>query len=243
MRRRGFTLIELLVVVAIIAVLVAILLPSLGKAKDRANTTRCLANVRGIGAALTMYMGDYQRLMPYYDVGSSFWSNTLTPYGAGGKMRNCPNARDVTFTGGPTGGSASSQWSGFATPPTDSGAYGINGWLYNPVGRYADTTQGQAFVFPIVKEESRVPLVCDSAWPDGWPLANDQGNISVADQTNPPNLSANSNFMHRFCIARHKKSINMVFLDGHAENEPLKQLWSLKWNAIWVNPGSVPALQ
>jgi prepilin-type N-terminal cleavage/methylation domain-containing protein len=58
-KRRGFTLIELLVVVAIIAMLISILLPSLGQAKEMANRAYCCANLRGIGISLQTYSFDY----------------------------------------------------------------------------------------------------------------------------------------------------------------------------------------
>lgn len=53
--RRGFTLIELLVVVAIIALLIAILLPALGVAREKGKATKCLANLKGIGSGLWIY--------------------------------------------------------------------------------------------------------------------------------------------------------------------------------------------
>lgn len=55
MRGRAFTLIELLVVVAIIALLMAILLPSLSSAREQGKKTKCLANLRAIGTALQQY--------------------------------------------------------------------------------------------------------------------------------------------------------------------------------------------
>jgi prepilin-type N-terminal cleavage/methylation domain-containing protein len=62
--RRAFTLIELLVVVAIIAVLVAILIPSLGKARDMARRTVCATNLKGQGSAFSIYASQFNDMLP-----------------------------------------------------------------------------------------------------------------------------------------------------------------------------------
>ncbi len=64
MKRRGFTLIELLVVVAIIALLIAILLPSLSRARELSNRSACAANARGIMQSMVVYAAENNDLFP-----------------------------------------------------------------------------------------------------------------------------------------------------------------------------------
>jgi type II secretory pathway pseudopilin PulG len=108
-----FTLIELLVVVAVIVLLMSILFPSLQKAKNKTNEISCANNLKQIGMAFSMYIGDYNDFLPPSRSGatSNCWfslvsgifpySYTESPTILPRKIMICPSVKDGGYTWSP----------------------------------------------------------------------------------------------------------------------------------------------
>ena len=71
-KHKGFTLIELLVVISIIAVLLAILIPSLSKVREKVKDTACKSNLKNVGLALLMYLDANERKLPNTGAANGF---------------------------------------------------------------------------------------------------------------------------------------------------------------------------
>jgi prepilin-type N-terminal cleavage/methylation domain-containing protein len=79
-RVRGFTLIELLVVIGIIALLIALLVPVLGKARGSSHSVNCLSNLRQIMMAFNLYANDNQQRLPDPIAAQESWESLLRTY-------------------------------------------------------------------------------------------------------------------------------------------------------------------
>jgi len=100
--RRGFTVTELLVVMAVIALLAALLFPVLKSAGAKAKSAQCLGNLRSLGTALNVYLGEHDMKMPELAAGRESKAEekpvidtVLLPYVKDARVFACPADRSV----------------------------------------------------------------------------------------------------------------------------------------------------
>lgn len=236
--REGFTLVELLVVIGIIAVLIAILLPVLGNAREQANTVKCLSNMRQLGISFMTYAAENRgRLCPCDcqdgtgAIGgvTDYWSTILVSSGylpyppadssgppGGEPVFTCPSGIYEKKSSDP----ATRQDSAGACGQTQSSKILQPGLvIFNWYGVNATTT---GYVWSPLR---RVPSDNKSAGTDTEVVTapdpitrvkNSSETVLLYDGVNLNMINTDANRLN----ARHKKRTvtNLTFFDGHAES-------------------------
>jgi prepilin-type N-terminal cleavage/methylation domain-containing protein/prepilin-type processing-associated H-X9-DG protein len=247
--RRGFSLTELLIVIGLIAVLISLLLPVLGKARAAGQTAACLSTIRQMNTAWMVYSTESRgRFMDYnWNTPSTpniswdgYWPGILHANGAKQSIL-CPSAVEVSQNPTLRGyGDAQTAWSGkFASPGTAiklntttyrDGSFGFNRYLTydGGFGQFSVVNRLSA-----IKRLSEVPVFFDCAYVDARPTNGSEINPVTA----PPNLSGAVTLASpdhfRFLMARHGRGINVAFADGSARWTPLEETYMLSWQNEW----------
>ena len=238
-KRKGFTLIELLVVISVIAVLMSLMMPALGKAKAAVKDSMDLSNQHQFGLFWKLYTDEHDGKFPERGSGSNPWGDETMncwPYvlynympSMNEKIWMCPSATKPLASGGRHPFAA---WSSGGSGVTVYASYTINLWVSNEPG----TTY---WCTPNVKGAAFAPMVVCGTWKDMEPYESDEP-WATREEMVEFGWEPSANEMKRACNDRHGLHVNSSFLDLSAGKIGVKHLWRTRWNRQWDMTAPLP---
>jgi prepilin-type N-terminal cleavage/methylation domain-containing protein/prepilin-type processing-associated H-X9-DG protein len=231
--KKAFTLIELLIVIAIIALFLAILLPSMQEARKQAKSIVCQSNLHEWGLIFSAHAQNNDgRLVPGEDQQWQCPADPILYHGAGfGQHFLCPMARKFgsTWIVGPF-----EAWV-CLNHKRPSGSYGLNGWCMD----WPYVLEGDPKPWHHVNHKSanNIPVMLDSGAPLSYPLSTNPPPCYVVPSGDLSWLDPSAGSMLPFCTNRHGGFTNSLFMDWSVRKVGLKELWTLKWHCIFDTAG------
>jgi prepilin-type N-terminal cleavage/methylation domain-containing protein len=241
-RTRGFTIIELMVVCAVIAILVAIIMPAVGKARDQARELVCQSNQRQIATAFLAFAADHKGRLPgnWWDYANPDPQKRAWLLNYGEPITNAPSHGTVYKY-------LSKNDAVYRCPTTDllgvgagagsNGRFDYASFLVFSGARPADLLAGTArFTYPDghIEENLPIPLICEED-----PQGNNAGGINGGN--NEGGHCSSDRLAHN-----HRGGSYYIAVDGSSFffKEPLNsdsRNWSAKsYKGVWVSLGAVP---
>jgi len=198
----GFTLIELLVVIAIIAILAAILFPVFAQAREKARSTACLSNCKQIGAALRMYLEDYEGAYPFswFSDGQYGFDAALYPYTKNTQIFACPSNPQLP-----------EKWAGYTGPLFGmKRSYAMNG--------------------DVASDQRRTPIIETSIVDPAQTIMMLETSDLNYHHGRPPDHETYTRNRNDVCehvpFYIHQGGSNYVFADTHARWARVEQTWT-----------------
>lgn len=199
---RAFTLIELLVVISVIALLIAILLPALGAARQTAVRIQCLSNQRQVGIAFAVYGNDYDQTYPAPNPGggeANLWFNQLYPY----SYDTAPTAAELAADGFKH---THLEGTMYACPAADGG-------LVNPVDQFKQRLSPMNASINPENDLTNTDRTAD--YINSEIIVTPTSTMLTIDSRGPRTREVDYFGQFPNVFGRHNETFNLIYFDGH----------------------------
>lgn len=227
--RKAFTLIEVLVVVAIIALLVSVLLPSLAAARRQARAVVCMNNCKQIGLAAQMYAMQYKDTFPPSAHGGepdpkTWWLHVLTRFIKTPLLFKCPEDSAQNFL----------DWSKALPPATELNhyrwaSYAVNYLVVSPTDGDNNPITPYSERLSRIRRPQYVVLVGES-----------QDSLLQVDHIHPERFEWRGGPQGQVATTRHNGRAHYLFVDSHVARLRIEETWE-DGRRNWWDPDSAPA--